>query len=134
MTYNPPIVSGLTAGVLLLLQIVLMFSVIHRRVTTKQSLGEGGDADMLRVVRRHGNFAENAAIFAVCFGLLEILGEARPTMEWLCALFVLGRLLHVLGLSLAKTVNLARLAGTVLCTISGVIAAVRLVSIGVAAL
>jgi uncharacterized protein len=134
MTFNPPVVSGLTAGVLLLIQIALMFSVIRLRVAKKQSLGEDGDADMLRVVRRHGNFAENAAIFAVCFGLLEILGEARQTMEWLCFLFVLGRLLHILGLSLAKTVNLARLAGTVLCTISGAIVAIRLIAIGVAAL
>ena len=38
---------------------------LRRRV--RQSLGEGTDPALIRAVRRHGNFAENAAIFVAAW-------------------------------------------------------------------
>ena len=134
MTINPPIVSGIAAGVLLIIQIALMSAVIRLRMRDRQSLGDGGHPELLRAIRRHGNFAENAAIFAVCFGLLEMLGEGRTMMVVLCTGFVIGRLLHALGLSQSSTVNNLRKSGTVLSALVGLVAAVRLIVIGVGSL
>lgn len=134
MTVNPPIVSAITAGVLLIIQLVLMVGAIRARFRDQQSLGDGGKPGVLRAVRRHGNFAENAAIFALGFTLLEMLGESRTMMAVLCAAFVVGRLLHAAALSQENTVNKLRSAGVVLTMVVGVATAVRLIMIGVAGL
>lgn len=134
MTVNPPIVSGITAGVLIIMQLLLMSGVIRTRLSAKQSLGDGNHPVLLRAIRRHGNFAENAAIFAVALGLLEMLGEGRVLMALLCGGFVVGRLLHALGLSQATSVNGFRKFGTILSAIVGVVVGVRLILIGIAAL
>ena len=134
MTINPPIVSAITAGVLLILQLILMIGAIRARLRDQQSLGDGGKPGVIRAVRRHGNFAENAALFAVSFVLLEMLGESRTMMAVLCAAFVVGRLLHAAALSRENTVNGLRSAGVVLTIAVGVAIAVRLVMMGVASL
>ncbi len=90
MTFTPPIATGIICGILIVIQIALMLSVIVLRQRNKQSLGETDNPDLQRAVRRHGNFAENAAIFAVAFALLEILGGSRTNIEILGAIFILG--------------------------------------------
>lgn len=134
MTVALPIVSGITAGVLIIMQLVLMFGVIRTRFSARQSLGDGNNPDLLRAMRRHGNFAENAAMFAVALGLLEMLGEGRTVMVLLCGGFVLGRVLHAVGLSQAKSVNGFRKFGTILSAAVGVAVGVGLILIGIAAL
>jgi uncharacterized membrane protein YecN with MAPEG domain len=122
-----PVVSALTAGILIVVQMVLMMGVVLSRRKNRQSLADGGRPDLLRAIRRHGNFAENAAIFVAGFTLLELLGGSRPELEIMCAIFVAGRLSHVIGLSLAKSVNVFRQLGVALTAFVGVALGVRLV-------
>ena len=124
-----PTVSALTAGVLLIFQTLLMLAAARGRQRARQSLGDGGDSDLERAVRRHGNFAENAAIFLIGVTLLEMLGGARLWVEGLCAIFVLGRLSHALGLSMKRTVNLFRFVGIVLTVAVDITLGVRLVTL-----
>jgi hypothetical protein len=124
-----PAVSALTGGVLIVLQMFLLLTVVLSRRSKQQSLGDGGNADMLRSIRRHGNLAENAAIFVVCAALLEMLGGSRLTVEILCAAFVLGRLSHAIGLSFGRTVNIFRFLGTVTTVIVGIAVGVKLIQI-----
>jgi hypothetical protein len=124
-----PAVSALTAGVLIVLQMFLLLTVVLARRSNRQSLGDGGNANMLRAIRRHGNLAENAAIFIVCAALLEMLGGSRMTVEILCAAFVVGRLSHAIGLSFGRTVNIFRFVGTVTTVIVGLAIGVRLIQI-----
>jgi hypothetical protein len=105
MMLAAPIVTALTAGVLILMQMALLFSVVRLRRSAGQSLGDGGDQDLQLAIRRHGNFAENAGIFIACFALLEMLGGGGPVFMVLCAGFVLGRLSHIIGLSMRRTVT-----------------------------
>ena len=106
-----PFVSAATAGVLVIVQMLLLFAVVIQRRRHGQSLGEGGDPAVQRAVRRHGNFAENAALFVAAFALFELLGGPRQTLMILCAVFLAARLSHAIGLSLANTVNVFRIAG-----------------------
>jgi uncharacterized membrane protein YecN with MAPEG domain len=129
MTVTMPWVSALTAGVLLILQTLLMLSAANTRRTTR-SPGSDGDAanpHLHRRVRRHGNLAENAAIFVVAFTLLELLGEKTLYMEVICGVFLLARLFHALGFTLRNTVNIFRLLGVVLTVAVGLVAGGRLV-------
>jgi uncharacterized membrane protein YecN with MAPEG domain len=73
-TVDPPIISAFTAGILMLLQTALVFAAVNQRRQHGPSLGESSDPNVTRAIRRHGNLAENAAIFIACVALLEMLG------------------------------------------------------------
>ncbi len=124
----PPVISALTAGVLIIVQMLLVLLVVMQRRKNKTSLGDG-NPDVLRAARRHGNFAENAAIFVVAAALLEMLGAERQGMEILCGIFVAGRLSHAIGLSMKETVNPFRVLGIVATVGVGVVLGVRLVMV-----
>ena len=114
MPLAPPILSALTAGVLVVMQMALMLTVVRARRRNRQSIGDGGNAELLAAIRRHGNFAENAAIFIAGFALLEVLGGNRTVIATMCAAFVVGRISHVIGLSMENTVNPFRITGIVI--------------------
>ncbi|HXQ16378.1 MAG TPA: MAPEG family protein [Caulobacteraceae bacterium] len=129
-TVTLPVISAISAGVLIIGQMGLMLAIAARRRATRQALGEG-DAALQRLVRRHGNYAENAAIFVASLALLEMMGAARPFVIGLAALFILGRLLHAIGLSRQNTVNVWRIAGIFATVGVGVTLGVRLVILGI---
>jgi len=125
-----PVISAITAGALIIGQAGLLVAVAQRRRSSRQALGDG-DATLQRLIRRHGNFAENAAIFVASLALLEMMGAARPFVMGLAALFIVGRLLHAIGLSRPDTVNVWRIAGVTATVTAGVVMGVRLVTLGV---
>ena len=110
---TPPIVTAIAAGVLILLQTGLGLAVTLVRRRMKQSLGDGGNAELLAAIRRHGNLAENAALFIAGLGLLEMLGGLRLFVELLAGLFILARISHAVGMSLKPPLNLLRVGGVV---------------------
>jgi uncharacterized membrane protein YecN with MAPEG domain len=124
-----PVVSALTTGVLLILQMLLLLAAAMGRRRTRQALGEGDDPGLLRALRRHGNLAENAAIFLVGVTLYEMLGGRREWVEALCAAFIAARLSHAIGLSMPNTVNAFRVLGVFVTVVVNVTVAVRLVTI-----
>ena len=129
-----PIVSAVTAGILILLQILLMALTVLARRRNRQSLGDGGNPEMLRAMRRHGNLAENAALFIAGFTLLEMLGAPRAPFEIMCAVFVLGRISHAIGLSLKNAVNPLRVLGVFATIGVGLTLGVRLLMLALPAL
>jgi hypothetical protein len=131
MTIIPPVISAFTAGILILLQTALVFAAVNQRRQHGPSLGEGTDPNVIKAVRRHGNLAENAAIFVASVALLEMLGGGKLWVEILCGAFVLARFSHALGLSLKNTVNPFRVVGVVLTVAVGVALGVRLIFVAV---
>ncbi len=130
-TMTLPVVSAIAAGVLIIGQMALMLAVARVRRSARQSLGDGSDPALLRVARRHGNYAENAAIFVASLALLETMGAVRPFVAGLATLLILGRILHAIGLSLEKTVNPWRVTGVVATVAAGVTVGVRLMWLAV---
>jgi uncharacterized membrane protein YecN with MAPEG domain len=126
----PPLISAIVAGVLIIGQMALLFVTAQTRQRLRQALGEGDDPAMARAVRRHGNFTENAAIFAVALALAEMLGAQRWLIVALAAVFLAGRVLHAVGLSQANTANPWRVAGAISTVGVGVVLGVRLVLLG----
>jgi len=51
----------------------------------------GDDRDLERKVRRHGNLAENAAIFVVVLALAEMIGTGSAMLWALGLIFLVGR-------------------------------------------
>jgi uncharacterized membrane protein YecN with MAPEG domain len=126
-TITPPVVTALTASVLLVLQTVLMFMAANLRRSSQNAIGgEAGAPELLRAVRRHGNLAENAAIFLVGLAVAEMLGGAPLWVKALAAIFVVSRLAHAIGLSQVNTVNALRIAGVIGTAFAAIALAVRL--------
>jgi|GEM_PF-339521 len=94
-----PIISAALAGVLLILQQSLMLAAGTRRGKTGQGVGVQGDVQLERLVRRHGNLAENAAIFIAGLALLELLIGSGLTVQIFAIVFLVARLSHALGFS-----------------------------------
>ena len=54
---------------------------------------------MIRRIRGHGNFVETVPIAIVMLVLMEILGASDTWLHALCALLLVGRMLHYVGLT-----------------------------------
>lgn len=94
---HPPLFTAIFGGIFLILQTVLMLTVGLHRSNAGKGVGVDGDMKLERLVRRHGNLAENAAIFVVVFALYELLFGATIVMAVIGMTFVLARALHIMG-------------------------------------
>jgi uncharacterized protein len=103
----------LFAGVCALIQCALTVLVIRRRAQSGIELLDGGDTELARRIRAHGNFSENAPFALVLMLLLELRGVSALPIVALGATLLLGRLLHAAAL-LRGGPLWARIAGMVL--------------------
>lgn len=136
---NVPIYAALLGGGLLILQIALMLSVGTYRSGAKKGVGVDGDMNLERLVRRHGNLAENAAIFLIVLTLYELIFGQTVIALGTAAVFFAARLFHAIGFSSlagshlveakgagAKFV-LMRVAGAALTALTSIVLAIALI-------
>ncbi|NJK62992.1 MAG: hypothetical protein HC921_10220 [Synechococcaceae cyanobacterium SM2_3_1] len=60
---NLPLITAGLSGILLATQQLLMLNVGLHRIKLRLGVGYGNDPNLERLIRRHGNLAENAGIF-----------------------------------------------------------------------
>lgn len=103
------------AGVLGLWFLVLSIRVIQGRMGPgNPSLGDGGNPQMLRRIRAHGNFAEYVPLILALIVFLELSGMAKWVIHVLGASLFVGRLLHGYAFALTENHPFGRTAGIVL--------------------
>ncbi len=98
-TLHTPTYAALLGGSLLVLQILLMLSVGTYRTGARKGVGVDGDMKLERLVRRHGNLAENAAIFLIVLTLYEVMFGQTLIVLGTASVFLVARLLHAIGFS-----------------------------------
>ena len=106
-----PAITAIYGGLLGLLFLVLCWQVVDRRRKGRVGLGTGGNPDLERAIRVHGNFAEYGVLALLLMALAES-AEAAPL--WLHAsgvLLIAGRLVHPFGVGEDGGVFAARVAG-----------------------
>lgn len=92
-------ITAVYASLLALFYIVLSIRVIGSRRGAKVSIGDGGNAMLLRRIRVHGNFAEYVPISLILLGLAESLA-APPWLLHAAGIALLGaRAAHAYGVS-----------------------------------
>ncbi|MEM7081060.1 MAG: MAPEG family protein [Pseudomonadota bacterium] len=91
-------VTLITACILGLLFIWLCIYVINGRVKNEALIGDAGNTDMLFRIRTHANFTEYVPIFLILLALLELHGGNRIALIVIAAVFVIARVLHILGM------------------------------------
>jgi uncharacterized membrane protein YecN with MAPEG domain len=90
-------VTPLIASVLAIFYIRLTFGVIGLRQKHRISLGTGGNAELERAIRAHGNFTEYVPLALLLLAFLELNHAPLWLVAPLGLLLLTGRLLHAAG-------------------------------------
>lgn len=107
-------ITPLYAGALAILYLALSYRVVQQR-GHGVSLGDGGDQELLRRIRGHGNFAEYVPFILLMLAMLEIGGVTPPwLLHLLGATLLVARLLHGISLSYTQKWKFGRFYGTLL--------------------
>ena len=93
-----PVITLLYAGILGIMSIILSFGAGSQRVSKDISVGDGGDAELLVAIRRHGNFVEYVPLALLLIALHEMTGTSAMTLHVFGAVLVLSRIAHAVGL------------------------------------
>ena len=107
-----PVVTALYAGLVGLLLLALAALVSRLRRARKVGLGDGGDRDLQRAIRVHGNAVE-WALPGLLLLLVAELNRADPLLLHACGIaIVAGRVLHAFGLTRTAGVSFGRFYGS----------------------
>ncbi len=106
-------ITALYAGLLALVYLLLSYRVVQQR-GHGTSLGDGGDPELLRRIRAHGNFAEYVPFILLMLGILEINQLSDYVIHALGLTLVVARLLHGYALSFNESFKFGRFWGTTL--------------------
>ena len=98
-------ITGLYASLLGFLYIGLAINTIRLRKKFKIGINDGGNKDLAKAIRVHGNFAEYVPIALILLASYELNGASAMMLHVLGAALVVGRVLHVIGLT--KTIGLS---------------------------
>jgi uncharacterized membrane protein YecN with MAPEG domain len=130
------LITSLYAGLLALVFLALSVRVVQKRTgRSGVSLGDGGDAELMRRIRGHANFAEYVPILLIMLAALEY-GGALP--GWLLHLLgitmVVARVLHGVALAYTQKWVFGRFYGAALTFLLLLVMALLCVWRGLAAL
>ncbi|MCP1337452.1 MAPEG family protein [Futiania mangrovi] len=121
-------ITGLYAGALALLHLVLTFRVINARERFGVALGDGGQGPLVRRIRVQQNFAEHVPFAVLLIGLAELQGAPWWMVHAAGAALLLGRIAHAWGMSQDPEPMRFRLVGmTTTITILALAAAANVV-------
>jgi uncharacterized protein len=91
-------VTPLYALPLALIYLILWVRISAIRAGTKISFGDGGNVELLRRVRQHGNFVEWTCFVLILMILAEGMGAPALYLHIGGALLLIGRIAHPFGL------------------------------------
>jgi len=106
-------VTPIYAGLLALLFFVLSLRVVALR-GHGASLGDGGNPQLLRRIRGHGNFAEYVPFILLMMAMLELSKFSIYLLHAMGITLVIARLLHAYALSFTEKFKFGRFWGTAL--------------------
>lgn len=110
----PLAVTPLYAGLLGLLMLTLAARVVWVRARKKVIFGDGGDADLQRAIRVHGNSVEYVPLILILLTVAELGGASAPLIHAVGATTVAARVLFALGLSRTSGSSAGRGVGILL--------------------
>lgn len=92
-------IVALYVALALILNPLLMFRIGLYRQKNRINLGDGGDPNLLTRIRTHGNFTEVAPLILIGLIAMAMMGASPFMLHLAGGLFILGRILHILGMS-----------------------------------
>ncbi|NBO21638.1 MAG: MAPEG family protein [Rhodobacteraceae bacterium] len=107
-----PITLGAVAAAALI-NIWLSIRCGQVRTAEKVSVGDGGSDKLIRRMRAHSNFNENAPIVLIMIAALEFAHPASTALAAVAGVFMLGRVAHGLGME-GGSFGMGRMIGTLI--------------------
>ncbi|MBU3023364.1 MAPEG family protein [Aestuariibacter sp. A3R04] len=111
-------ITAFYASLLALCYLYLSFSVIGVRKSARIGVGDGGNSDLARAIRVHGNFSEYVPITLILLACLESLGPQQWVLHLGACALLFGRVFHAYGLRHHEGKSWQRLVGMLLTFIS----------------
>ncbi|WP_298015996.1 MAPEG family protein [uncultured Parasphingopyxis sp.] len=99
-----PVTAALAIAMATLL-LFLAIDTVRQRFRTQIGFGTGDDERLMRASRAHGNLAEHAPIVIILVALLELSQAHHLALMAVSGVFIVGRLLHALGLYMQPPAN-----------------------------
>lgn len=115
-------VTSFYAALLALLFVALSVRTLRLRRSLRIAVGDAGNAQMLRAMRVHSNFAEYVPLSLIALFLLEAQGAHSALVHGLGLSLLCGRMSHAYGVSQPNEPFRFRIAGMAL-TLTVLIAA-----------
>jgi uncharacterized membrane protein YecN with MAPEG domain len=107
-------VTALWTALIALWILLLMLRVVRLRWTRRVGIGDGGDKDLAKAIRVHGNAIETLPI-ALLLMLTYELGGGAPWLLHVCGSALLAsRALHAAGLTRTAGASAGRMLGSIL--------------------
>ncbi|MFN2301681.1 MAG: MAPEG family protein [Gammaproteobacteria bacterium] len=117
-------ITPLYAAPLAILLVGLVLRVVALRRRLKVGIGDGGERELAKAVRAHGNAAETIPIAIVLLLLAELAGVGSALLHGAGIALLVGRLLHAYGLSTRSGMSFGRFTGMVLTLLAIAVLAV----------
>jgi len=111
MTLDNVAITGLYAGILGLFVIPLSAHVIINRYRAKIGIFDGGDPQLGKAIRIHGNFTEHVPLALILMLVTELNGAEAEMMHAIGLILVGARLFHVYGLGVSTGQSVGRFLG-----------------------
>lgn len=111
-------ITAFYAAILALIFLALSIYVIQGRFTKRIAFGAGGDDNMAKRVRAHGNFAEYVPFALILLMFAEMQNAPIWSVHVVGVLLVIARVLHACGTMNPKIPNAQRLLGMVLTMVA----------------
>lgn len=111
-----PIILPITLGAVAaaaLINIWLSIRCGQARTSEKVSVGDGGNDKVIRRMRAHANFNENAPIVLVLIAALEFAHPGSTALAAVAAVFMAGRVAHGIGMD-GGSFGIGRMIGTII--------------------
>lgn len=123
--------AGLWIGLHALLLLYISYRVGQARHKYNINLGDGGNPDMLKAIRTHGNYTEYAPVALVGLFAIASIGGSIAVVHGLGATFFFARIAHLLGLGM-DVWKQGRFVGTLLTMLTLLVTSLFLIFYAIA--
>lgn len=120
-------IVGFYAGLLGLILLWLGLVCGRERQRSHVSIGDGGDAGLIRAMRGQANFTEYAPLALVLLTLMALLGAPAWELHGIGLALLIGRFLHALHFTRATAPAWQRAGGALLTALAVLAASVGLI-------
>jgi uncharacterized membrane protein YecN with MAPEG domain len=104
-------ITALYAGILALIFVALAINVTRHRVKLRVTLGDGGNPEMLRMIRLHANAAEYIPLALVLMALYELNGGRHVALHITGVALIVARVLQSWNMWMTENAGFGRRAG-----------------------
>lgn len=106
-------ITAIYASLLAFLFFFLFLRVVSKRLRYRIGIGDGGNHELNKAIRIHGNFAEHVPFALLMMMLCEMTGISIYFIHAFGIMLVISRLLHAYGLSKTSVLSWGRTIGII---------------------